>query len=75
VHASPQFLATYFPATTFGLILVSDVVAVVPLPSLRRETDPVSETLCFLVFRTAEDGQCPETQQFRVLPSSEPFRV
>jgi hypothetical protein len=26
------------------------------------ETDPVSETLCFLVFRTPDDWQSPETQ-------------
>jgi hypothetical protein len=28
------------------------------------ETDPVSETLCFLVFGIVDDGQSPETQQF-----------
>jgi hypothetical protein len=28
------------------------------------ETDPDSETLCFLVFRIPDDGQSPEHQQF-----------
>jgi hypothetical protein len=32
------------------------------LPNLRMETDPVSETLCFLVFKIPDDGQIPETQ-------------
>jgi hypothetical protein len=31
-------------------------------PQLRTETDTVSETLCFLVFRISYDGQSPETQ-------------
>jgi hypothetical protein len=31
------------------------------------EIDPVAETLCFVVFRIAEDGQIPETQWIRVL--------
>jgi hypothetical protein len=26
------------------------------------ETDPVSKTLCSLVFRIPDDGQCPKTQ-------------
>jgi hypothetical protein len=30
-------------------------------PHLRVETDPVSETLCFLVFIILDDGQSPET--------------
>jgi hypothetical protein len=34
---------------------------------LRMETDPVSETLCFLVFRVPDDGQSPHTQWFWVL--------
>jgi hypothetical protein len=29
---------------------------------LRTETDPVSETLCSLVFRIPDDGQNPKTQ-------------
>jgi hypothetical protein len=29
---------------------------------LRMERDPVSETLCFLVFRIPDDGQSPEPQ-------------
>jgi hypothetical protein len=29
---------------------------------MRTETDPVSETLCFLVSRIADDGQRPKTQ-------------
>jgi hypothetical protein len=28
-----------------------------PPPSLRMETDPVSEMLCFLVFRILDNGQ------------------
>jgi hypothetical protein len=31
-------------------------------PHLRTETDPDSETLCFLVFRLPEDGHIPKTQ-------------
>jgi hypothetical protein len=31
-------------------------------PHLTMKTDPVSETLCFLVFRTPEDGQRPKSQ-------------
>jgi hypothetical protein len=31
------------------------------LPHLRKETDPVSETLCSLVFRLLDDGQSHET--------------
>jgi hypothetical protein len=31
-------------------------------PHLRTETDPVSETLCFLVSRIPNDGQSPKTQ-------------
>jgi hypothetical protein len=30
-------------------------------PHLRTETDPVSETLCFLVSRIPDDGQSPKT--------------
>jgi hypothetical protein len=30
---------------------------------LRTETDPVSGTLCFPVFRIQDDGRSPETQQ------------
>jgi hypothetical protein len=32
------------------------------LSHLRTETDPVSEMLCFLVFRIPDAGQSPETQ-------------
>jgi hypothetical protein len=35
-----------------------------PRPHLRMETDPVSETLCFLLFRIPEDGKI---QKHRVL--------
>jgi hypothetical protein len=35
-------------------------------PHLRTETDPLSETLCFLVSRIPDDGQSPKTQQFWV---------
>jgi hypothetical protein len=28
----------------------------------KTETDPFSETLCFLAFRIPDDGQKPETQ-------------
>jgi hypothetical protein len=31
-------------------------------PRLRTETDPVSETLCFLVFRISDDERSPKTQ-------------
>jgi hypothetical protein len=34
---------------------------------LKMETDPVSETLCFLAFRILDDGQNPEPQWFWVL--------
>jgi hypothetical protein len=30
--------------------------------SVFRFPDPISETLCFLVFRITDDGQSPETQ-------------
>jgi hypothetical protein len=30
-----------------------------PSPHLRTETEPVSEMLCFLVFRILDDGQSP----------------
>jgi hypothetical protein len=36
-------------------------------PHLRTETDPVSENLCFLVFRNQDDGRSPKTQWFWVL--------
>jgi hypothetical protein len=29
---------------------------------LKTETDPVSEMLCFLIFRISDNGQSPETQ-------------
>jgi hypothetical protein len=31
-----------------------------PSPRLKKETDLVSETLCFLVFRIRDDGQSPK---------------
>jgi hypothetical protein len=34
------------------------------LSHLTTETDPVSETLCFLVFRIPDEEQIPETQYF-----------
>jgi hypothetical protein len=34
---------------------------------LRTETDPVTETLCFVVSRILDDGKSPKTQQFWVL--------
>jgi hypothetical protein len=33
-----------------------------PSPHLKMETDPVSETLCFLVFRILDNGKSPLTQ-------------
>jgi hypothetical protein len=36
----------------------------VRISHLRTGTNAVSETLCFLMFRSPEDGQSPETQQF-----------
>jgi hypothetical protein len=47
---------------TCPMIEVSSFRVGVSLPSLRRKTDPVSETLCFPVFRIPDDGQSPETQ-------------
>jgi hypothetical protein len=38
-----------------------------PSLHMRRETDPVSETMCFLVFRIPDDGRSPQTQYFWVL--------
>jgi hypothetical protein len=35
-----------------------------PLPHLRTETDPVSETFCFQVSRIPDHGQSPKTQEF-----------
>jgi hypothetical protein len=40
------------------------VFGVFPTPpnsDLRTETNPVSETLCYLVFRIPDDGQSPKT--------------
>jgi hypothetical protein len=36
----------------------------VSIPHLKKETDAVSETLCFLVVRISGNGQSPETQWF-----------
>jgi hypothetical protein len=36
-----------------------------PSLHLKTETDPVSETLCFLVFKIPDDGQSPDAQWFR----------
>jgi hypothetical protein len=33
----------------------------VSVPHLRMDTDPVSEMLCFLVFRIPDDGHSPKT--------------
>jgi hypothetical protein len=33
-----------------------------PSPHLKTEADPVSETLCFLVFRITDGGQNPDPQ-------------
>jgi hypothetical protein len=41
---------------------------------LRTETDTVSETLCFLLFRIPDDGQSPEPQWFCNTPPLNPFR-
>jgi hypothetical protein len=38
-----------------------------PSPHLRSRTDPVSETLRFLVFRIPNDVQGPETQWFSII--------
>jgi hypothetical protein len=35
-----------------------------PSPPLRKETQTSSETLCFLVIRIPDGGQCPEAQRF-----------
>jgi hypothetical protein len=45
----------------------------VPLPHLRMETDPVSETACSsLLSRISDDGRSPRTHSSR---STEPFRT
>jgi hypothetical protein len=44
-----------------GAALDRPGVGVLP-PHLRTETDPVSETLCSLVFRIADDGQSAKPQ-------------
>jgi hypothetical protein len=31
-----------------------------PFPHFRKEVDPDSKTLRFIVFRILDDGQCPE---------------
>jgi hypothetical protein len=41
---------------------VSETGSVSVLPHLRMETDPVSETSCFLVSRILDDGKSPKTQ-------------
>jgi hypothetical protein len=45
---------------------------VCPSSNLKTETDPVSGTLCFLVFIIPDDGQSPETESewLRMLASS-----
>jgi hypothetical protein len=47
-----------------------------PVPYLRTETDPVSETLCFPVieFRMMDKVQKPSINECYT-PSSEPYRV
>jgi hypothetical protein len=35
-----------------------------PSSHMRTETDPVSETLCFLVFIIPDDGQIPQSHLF-----------
>jgi hypothetical protein len=37
-----------------------------PSPYLKTETDPVSETLGYLLFRILDDEQSPQTQSFSV---------
>jgi hypothetical protein len=45
-------------------------------PHLRTETDPVFETLCFLVSRIPDDGQSSKPSNSECYtPSSEPFRI
>jgi hypothetical protein len=43
-------------------------------PHLRKETDPVSETLCSLEYRTVDKVQKPSNPECHT-PSSEPFRI
>jgi hypothetical protein len=50
----------YGKPTLLGLIERANLNQSSPL--LRIERDPVSETLCFLVFRIPDNGQSPETQ-------------
>jgi hypothetical protein len=45
-----------------SLLLRDQTEQLSPSSHLRTDTDPVSEALCFLVFRIPDDGQSPETQ-------------
>jgi hypothetical protein len=48
----------------------SSIVRCLTSPHLRMETDPVSETLCSLLFRIPDNGQSKKSYN-----SSEPFRI
>jgi hypothetical protein len=45
-----------------SVCLLSKGLNKVGVPHLKTETDPVSETLCFLVFKILEDGYSPKTR-------------
>jgi hypothetical protein len=45
-----------------------------PTSHLRTETDPVSETLCSLEYRTMDNVQKPSNSEYYT-PPLEPFRV
>jgi hypothetical protein len=58
-----------FPSSGVGLKIPTqlDPLGVFTAPHLRREIDPDSETLCFLVSRIPDDRRSPKIQQFWVL--------
>jgi hypothetical protein len=71
VAATPGRFTSYLqglPKFSRKLILTATIcesVSLSPLTWARKH--PISETLCFLVFRSPDDGQSPEIQQFWVL--------
>jgi hypothetical protein len=62
---SPPYLGSALLATCFNALSKRpNRVGVFPPAHLRTETDPVSETLCFLVSRIPDDGQSAKPQYF-----------
>jgi hypothetical protein len=63
-------------AATPGLLCQPRVIMKMSPPYLRTETDPVSETSCFLVPRIPDDGKSPNPSNSECdTPSSKPFRI